>query len=366
MTSPATDRVDREVEVVVVGGGQAALSVGYYLRRAGRVAADDYVLLDGASEPGGSWSQMWPSLRLFSPAAYSSLPGWPMPPWADGFPPADHVRSYLAAYEARYDLRVQRPVTVEAVHPGSGSARFEVVTNKGTWRTANVVSATGTWRRPFWPMYPGADTFAGTQIHTVHYAGPEPFRGQRVVVVGGGNSAAQILAEVSTVAATTWVTTTPPRFLPDEVDGRALFDAATARAKALAAGATDPGGVAALGDIVMVPPVFDARSRGVLHARPMFDRLDPAGIAWADGSRQDVDAVIWCTGFRPALNHLRTLALPLVDGHPRTDGTRCIDQPGLYLVGYGDWTGPATATLIGVGRSARTTVEHLSSEPTGT
>lgn len=353
---------ERHVAVLVVGGGQAALSVGYYLRRAGLVAYDDYVILDAGTEAGGAWRQMWPSLRLFSPSQYSSLPGWPMAPWNDGFPPAAHVSAYLTAYETRYDLPVRRPVKVEAVRASTGHARFQIDTSDGTWSADNVVSATGSWGQPFWPYYPGSDTFGGNQLHTAHYTGPEPFRGRRVVVVGGGNSAAQILAEVSTVAATTWVTTTPPRFLPDDVDGRALFDAASARTHALAAGNADPGGIAALGNIVMVSSVLDARHRGVLEARPMFDRLDPTGISWSDGTHHDADVVIWCTGFRPALTHLRPLALPLVDGHPRTVGTRATDQPGLHLVGYGDWTGPATATLIGVGRSARTAVDQITSD----
>src|SRR5690606_38147847 len=96
--------------------------------------------------------------------------------------------------------------------------------------------------------------FAGRQLHAADYRRPDEFAGQHVVVVGGGNSGAQILAEVSTVAATTWVTSRPPRFLADEVDGRVLFEAASARVKALAEG-REHSGVAGLGDIVMVASV---------------------------------------------------------------------------------------------------------------
>ena len=147
-----------------------------------------------------------------------------------------------------------------------------------------VVSATGTWDQPFWPAYPGAGDFGGRQLHTAGYRTPEEFTGQRVVVVGGGNSAAQILAEVSTVAETVWVTPREPRFLPDEVDGRALFAAATERVRAQQEGREHPG-VGGLGDIVTVASVQDARDRGVLEARPMFTRLTQTGIAWDDGSR---------------------------------------------------------------------------------
>lgn len=97
------------------------------------------------------------------------------------------------------------------------------------------------------------------------------------------------------------MTKRPPRFLPDGIDGRALFNVATTRRRALDAGRSDTGGVAALGDIVAAPPVRAARDAGLLTAKPMFTRLTETGVEWADGSRADVDAVIRCTGFRPAL-----------------------------------------------------------------
>jgi putative flavoprotein involved in K+ transport len=203
--------------------------------------------------------------------------------------------------------------------------------------------------------------YAGRQLHASDYRVPEDFAGQHVVVVGGGNSAAQVLAEVWTVAQTTWVTAREPRFLPDDVDGRVLFATARARISALEEG-REHAGVAGLGDIVMVASVKDARERGVLRALPMFARLDRDGIVWADGRRQDCDAVIWCTGFRPALRHLRPLGLHTREGHVRVggpSGTAALDEPRVHLVGYGDWTGPASATLAGVGPSARATASAI-------
>ncbi|MBS9375931.1 putative oxidoreductase CzcO [Rhodococcus sp. B50] len=188
------------VEVLVIGGGQAGLAAGYYLRRAGH----RFVILDDQHSPGGAWPHMWPSLRLFSPADFASLPGWPMPRWPDGFPPARHVGDYLTGYEARYGLPIERPVRVQAVRR-DGPALL-VDTDRGQWRAHRVISATGTWQRPFRPSYPGAGLFAGRQLHTVDYRTPTEFTGADVVVVGGGNSAAQLVAEISTVAATTWVT----------------------------------------------------------------------------------------------------------------------------------------------------------------
>lgn len=76
---------------------------------------------------------------------------------------------------------------------------------------------------------PGRGVYRGRQVHSARYRRPEDFAGQAVLVVGGGNSGAQILAEVSKVARTTWVTERDPVFLPDDVDGRVLFERATAR-----------------------------------------------------------------------------------------------------------------------------------------
>ncbi|WP_157601767.1 FAD-dependent oxidoreductase, partial [Saccharomonospora halophila] len=201
-------------DVVVIGGGQAGLAAGYFLRRTGL----DFAILDAAEAPGGAWRHAWESLRLFSPAEHSPLPGWWMPRQdGEAYPTADHVVDYLTRYERRYALPVHRPVRVRSVRDaGDGLA---VESDRGTWHARGVVSATGTWAAPFTPDVPGRGEFAGTQWHTVDYRTPEPFRGRRVVVVGGGNSAAQILAEVSTVAADTlWCTARPPRFMPDDVD----------------------------------------------------------------------------------------------------------------------------------------------------
>ncbi len=135
-------------DVVVIGGGQAGMAAGYYLRRTGR----DFVILDAETSPGGSWQHYWDSLHLFSPAGYSSLPGWPMPAWSPGFPPASHVAEYLTAYETRYDLPVQRPVRVTSVTRSGGG--YLVESDRGSWFARAVVNTTGTWRQPFWPIYP--------------------------------------------------------------------------------------------------------------------------------------------------------------------------------------------------------------------
>ncbi|NXY93053.1 NAD(P)/FAD-dependent oxidoreductase [Streptomyces sp. BR123] len=345
----------RRTDVVVIGGGQSGLAAGYHLRRLGV----EHVILDARTAPGGAWQHTWDSLRLFSPAEYSSLPGRLMPVQPGRtYPDAQHVVDYLADYEKRYDLPVQRGVPVEAVHRDGACLR--VVTDGGDWQARAVVSATGTWTRPFLPAVPGRREYTGRQLHTVQYRSPAEFAGQRVVVVGGGNSGAQIAADLAHAGIDpTWVTRRPPRYLADDIDGRALFDHATARRRALDAGRTDTGGVASLGDIVAVPPVRAARDAGILTAKPMFSRLTVSGVEWTDGTAAAVDTIIWCTGFRPALAPFAALRLRGTRGHIATTGTRAVDEPRLHFLGYGDWTGPASATLIGVGRPARDAAREI-------
>ncbi|GAB2474753.1 ArsO family NAD(P)H-dependent flavin-containing monooxygenase [Luteococcus sediminum] len=310
-------------EAIVIGGGQAGLATAYYLLRAGV----DVLVLDDQDGPGGAWRHVWPSLTLFSTTDFSNLPGWLMPPF-DGFPPASHVVDYLARYEDRYTVPVERPVRVDRVeHVDDG---YLVHAGDRHWSTRTVVAATGTWSAPFVPTLPGH--FAGRQWHSANYPGVEPFRGSRVAVVGGANSGAQIAAELTAVADVTWYTRHPPRWMPDEVDGRVLFARNRQRFLAIMRGEDDPGADSSLGDIVVLPEVRRARDSGALRATPMVGSLDEV----------DADHLIWCTGYRPALRPIRHL---LEDGRPRF--------PGLFLVGYGDWSGPGSATITGVGPHAR-------------
>ena len=344
---------------MVIGGGQAGLAVGFYLRRT-RLR---FVILDEQPAPGGAWRRAWPSLRLFSPAQWSSLPGWMMPRVAgsadDAYPTRDSTIAYLAEYERRYALPVERPVRVAAVRTDDDGLALETTT--GPVRARAVVSATGTWASPVRVAIPGREQFRGRVLHSADYPGPAPFVGQRIVVVGGGNSGAQIVAELAEVAEVTWATREPPTFLPAYVDGRYLFEQATARYRALQEGRT-PDPPRSLGDIVLVPPVRAALAKGTLAAVPMFSRFTAGGVAWDDGREALADAVVLATGFRPALTHLAPLGLVDARGRVATAapaGTRVTAPLPLWLVGYGDWTGFASATLIGVGRSARATVAEI-------
>jgi cation diffusion facilitator CzcD-associated flavoprotein CzcO len=340
-------------DIIIIGGGQMGLSLGYYLRR----TKADFLILDAEESPGGAWRHGWDSLRLFSPAGYSSLPGWPMPPPAhEGYPTRDDVLDYLARYEVRYDFPIQRPVLVQSVE--RVGEHFEVVTDQGRFAARMVVSATGTWSNPYIPEIEGRDVFKGMQVHSAHYVRPDDYGGKKVLVVGGGNSGAQIVAELAPVARTMWVTTHDPLFLPDDVDGRVLFERAVARMKEPPSD-TPVGGI---GDIVMVPPVKEARARGDLGSVRPFERMTAQGVVWPDGSEMAVDAIIWCTGFRPALQHLTNLDVVEADGKVRLDGQQSIKEPRLWLAGYGDWCGPGSATLMGAARTARDLAQKLAAQ----
>lgn len=346
----------KQVDVVVIGAGQAGISCGRLLGRSDL----EFVILDAEEGPGAAWRHGWDSLRLFSPAFWSSLPGMIMPGGRDYYPTRDEVLEYFAEYERRYNLPVKRPVWVDSVRREGDHLRVEA--NRGEWLARAVISATGSWRKPYIPGYPGLDDFQGKQLHSACYRRPEDLRGQRVLVIGGGNSGAQILAEVAQIADASWVTRREPRFLPDDVDGRALFDRATRRYQARQEGdATSKPVENLLGDIVMIPPVKDARDRGDLKSVRPFTRFTENGVIWPDGREEKIDAVIWCTGFEHALDHLKPLDVIEPDGTITVDDTRSVREPRLWLVGYGEWTGFASATLIGVGRTVRETVNEIKS-----
>lgn len=341
------------LDVLVIGAGQAGLAAGYYLRRTDL----RWAILDAEAGPGAAWRHGWDSLRLFSPAQWSSLPGWSMPPSSDGTPTRDDVLTYFAAYEQRYQLPVERPERVRGVHRAGEQLRVE--TDSGDYLARAVISATGTWGKPLIPAYPGHELFRGVQLHSAEYRSPEPFRDRVVLIVGGGNSGAQILAEVSQVAEAFWVTLREPRFLPDDVDGRVLFQRATERFLARQAGRTIEDTQGGLGDIVMMPSVRGARARGALDSVRPFVRFTETGVVWPEGQEMRVDAVIWCTGFGYALDHLAPLGIVEPDGTVAVQGTRSVREPQLWLLGYGEWTGEASATILGVGRYARSTVAEI-------
>ena len=343
--------MENKFDVIVIGGGQSGLAMGYYLRRSGL----SYIILDNQNEAGGAWLHTWDSLRLFSPAQWSSLPGLMMTGGSDYYPTRDVAIEYLKFYETKYKLPVKRRVEVFNVTKINDD--FQLHTSEGLFVSKAIVSATGSFQNPFIHKFNGSEVFKGTILHSSQYRSPIEFENKRVAIVGEGNSGAQILAEVSKATSTIWSTQKEPRFLPDYVDGRILFDAATQMYEAEKAGKQYK--PPSLGDIVMVASVKDARARKALKSVRPFDHFTEDSLVWADGHEEKIDVVIFCTGFNPALNPLKGLDIVNENGKAETVGSKSKKIAGLWLVGYGNWTGFASATLIGVGRSAKKTVEEI-------
>ncbi|SCG72443.1 Predicted flavoprotein CzcO associated with the cation diffusion facilitator CzcD [Micromonospora echinaurantiaca] len=343
----------RDVDVLVIGAGQAGLSAGYHLRRTGFTPATGFVMLDADDGPGGAWRHRWPTLRLDRVHGFHELPGMPFPAAEPDRPAAEVVSAYFAAYERRFDLPVRRPVHVRAV-TSRPDGRLDVATDHGNWSTRALVNATGTWTRPFWPHYPGRSLFRGRQLHTADYRGPDEFAGKRVVVVGGGTSAVQLLGEVSTVAAgTTWVTRRPPDFRAGEF-GPERGRAAVALVEQAVRAGRPPSSVVGVTGLPLTPELVRLRERGVLDRLPVFDRITPDGVAWADGRFVAADVILWCTGFRAALDHLAPLRLRAPGGGITMDGTRVVADERIHLIGYGP-----SASTIGANRAGRAAVRDI-------
>ncbi|MFE7977031.1 NAD(P)-binding domain-containing protein [Streptomyces shenzhenensis] len=350
---------EREVEVVVTGAGQAGLSSAYHLRRTGFEPDRDFVVLDHSPAPGGAWQFRWPSLTYGKVHGMHSLPGMELTDADPARPSAEVIGAYFDTYERTFDLRVRRPVDVRAVREGT-AGRLLVETSDGTWATRALINATGTWDRPFWPRYPGQETFRGRQLHTAQYAGPEEFAGRRVVVVGGGASGTQLLLEIAPyAAATTWVTRRPPVFregLFDEGAGRAAVSLVEERVRQ----GLPPRSVVSVTGLPLNDAIRQGLRDGVLDRQPMFDRITPDGVEWlgspglGGGRHVEADVILWATGFRAALDHLAPLRLRAPGGGIRVEGTRVVADPRIHLVGYGP-----SASTIGANRAGRAAVRDI-------
>jgi cation diffusion facilitator CzcD-associated flavoprotein CzcO len=348
----------RDVDVVVIGAGQAGLSAAWALARQGFEPGTGFVVLDGNERPGGAWQHRWPSLTVGTTHRVHDLPGMAFRPEAGNLRAADVVPAYFAEYERRFDLPVHRPVRVRSVSR-TADGRFLVQTGNGDWSARAIVNATGTWTRPFVPRYPGQELFRGRQLHPVDYRDAAEFAGQHVVVVGGGASAVQLLGEISRVASTTWVTRRPPVWRDGPFDEEAGRRAVALVEEAVREGRRPGSVVGVTGLLVSTPYVRDALDRGVLERLPMFDRITEDGVVWdgADGNPDRyvrADAILWATGFRAALGHLAPLHLRGAGGGIRMDGTHVAGEPRVHLVGYGP-----SASTVGANRAGQAAARQL-------
>lgn len=351
------------LDVVVIGAGQAGLSAAYHL---GRRAPDaNVVVLDANNGPGGAWRHRWPSLTLGGAHAVHDLPGLPLGDVDRAEPSSRVISRYFDAYERLFGLPVRRPVRVTRVtSPDGPDGPLQVHTSTPEGDvvvpTRQIINATGTWDRPYWPFYRGRELFRGRQLHTRDFWSAEDFRGQHVVVVGAGTSAVQFLLQLRGIAATTWATRRPPEWTERAFDaswGREVEQAVSARTSA---GLPTLSVVAATG-LPLTDEYRQGIDDGVLVSRGMFTHLTPDGVVFDDGEEVRADAILWATGFRPALEHLAPLGLREPGGGIRTDGVTVVRDPRVLLVGYG-----ASASTLGATRAgrqaARTAIARMSTD----
>jgi putative flavoprotein involved in K+ transport len=352
-----TGETMQEYDAVVIGGGQSGLVAGYHLRQAGL----RFVILEAGADTAGSWPQYYDSLKLFSPARYSSLPGMPFPGDPDRYPTRDEVIAYLRAYAKRFDLPVLTHQRVECVaRRGEG---FLVRTTQGaTFSTHGVIAASGAFNRPNIPVLEGQAAYKGTILHSSAYMTPEPFAGQRVLIVGAGNSAVQIGVELAQTAQVTLASRSPIRFIRQRILGRDVhfwfgisgFDRWQRRFRRWNPTEIKPVEVL---DSGRYRAAFDT---GNPATRPMFSRFTPVGVAWDDGVEEAFDAVIFATGFRPNFPYLAGLEDALDEyGNARHTGGISASVAGLYYVGISGQRSFASATLRGVGSDAGHVVNDL-------
>ncbi|MGO4617312.1 NAD(P)-binding domain-containing protein [Nocardia sp. 2YAB30] len=357
-----------DFDILVIGAGQAGLSAGYHLQRLGLRPERDFRIVDHAPGPGGAWQFRWPSLTLDTVNRVHDLPGMSfaetLPPGSATAPAATAVPHYYELYEKRFDLRVRRQVSVTVVcdrtEDGSPAQRGPLLNAEtdaaGTLRVRGVINCTGTWEHPFIPRYPGAETFAGHQLHTRGYRTAEEFAGKHVVVVGGGVSAVQLLDEISQVTTTTWVTRTPPQFR-DGTFTEEVGRAAVAMVEDRVRHGLPPGSVVSVTGLRLDDRLRAARARGVLTRLPMFERIEPGGVRWSDGTFQRADVILWATGFRSALDHLAPLRLRGHGGGITMSGrlaTQVAADPRIHLIGYGP-----SASTIGANRGGHAAAIEL-------
>lgn len=325
----------------IIGAGQAGLSSSYHLTKRGVT----HVVLDANPVAGGAWQHRWNALTMHDVHRVADLPGEPIPEAADHERANTFVPAYFAAYEGQMQLPLIRPVEVTAVSDEDGLLRVEAGDRR--WLARTIVSATGTWSHPFIPYYPGAETFVGEQLHTVDYPGPEYFRGKRVLVVGGGASAVQFLGAIRPLTDTLWVTRREPVWRPGEFNAE-IGREGVAKVEERVRQGLPPRSVVSVTGLKLREQEREAERLGAYERRPMFARIEPDGVRWADGPFEHVDVILWATGFRPATDHLAPLRLRSPRGGIQLDGTTAVADPRVQLVGYGP-----SASTIGANRAGR-------------
>ena len=346
------------VETVIIGGGQAGLATGYHLRKRGR----PFVILDANQRIGDAWRNRWDSLRLFTPARYSGLPGWRHPGPTLSFPTKDEMADYLEAYAARFDLPVSTGVAVDGVH--RDGKQFVVTSANGRFEADNVVVASGSHRSPRVPDFAAELDQSIVQLHSCEYSSPTQLREGPALIVGAGNSGAEIALEVS-------------RTHPTSLSGRSVGQlpvkhGANAARFVLPVVRFTGHHVLTLASPIGRKAMAQFLTNGAPLIRTKRKDLTAAGVDLVprttqvrdgypvldDGRVLEVANVIWCTGFLPGFAWI-DLDIFGDDGRPVHRRGAVPDQPGLYFVGLQFQYAATSDVLPGVGRDAEYIAEQI-------
>jgi putative flavoprotein involved in K+ transport len=334
----AEEGSDSHVDVAVVGGSQAGLAMGYYLREQGR----RFVIFERGDSIAPAWRERWDSLKLFTPRGYSSLPGLPFPGDPDDYPTRDEVISYLERYVETFELSIELNSQVHRLSHEGG--RFVLDVDGRTVTAHQVVVATGPFQTPYVPKLADELDSGVWQAHSTGYRRPDDVPEGTVLVVGGGNTGFQIAKELSATHKVILSVGTRQKPLPQRVAGRDLFWWLTKT------GLIHKTVESRLGQrlkdrdtLIGSSPRQITRRHGV-ELKPRATAVSGRTVRSDDGSEVQVDAVIWATGYRPDFSWID---LPIVDENGRLRHRRGVtDVPGLLFLGL-TWQWTRGSALIG-------------------
>jgi putative flavoprotein involved in K+ transport len=339
--------------VAVIGAGQSGLAAARVLLEHDVPA----VVLEARGRPAGSWPDYYDSLKAFSPAGFSSLPGMPFPGDPDRYPTRNEVADYLERYAAHLGVEIHTNTPVATI--GQEDRGFVVVTADGRrLPAAGIVAASGSFSTPYRPNFPGQESFTGELLHVADYRNPSPYAGKRVIVAGAGDSAAQVATELAPLANVTVAARHPLRFIPQLIDGKDVhywlretgFDLLPAEWLNKITG----------GSVITDSVGFQKTlASGLIDVRPMFTSLDGDHVVWNHHRRERVDAVILATGYRPSLGYLRGLGALDPGGAPLHAGGISATHLGLVYLGLEYQRSFASNTLRGVSTDATAVIAPL-------
>jgi putative flavoprotein involved in K+ transport len=347
-------------DTIVIGGGQAGLATGYYLKQQGR----DFVILDANTRIGDSWRHRWDSLRLFTPARFDGLVGMPFPAQGYSLPAKDEMADYLEAYAAHFQLPVRTGVKVDRL--AREDERFVVTAGDQRFEADNVVVAMATFQQPKIPMFAAELDPDIVQLHSSAYRNPSQLREGGVLIVGAGNSGAEIALEVVRTHPI-WLAGRDVGHIPFRVEGgaaqllirplfRVVFHRVLSTATPIGRRARPKFMSGAL-PLIRVKPK-DLIAAGVVRV-PKIAGVQDGQPRLQDGRTLDVANVIWATGYTPGFSWID---LP-VFGEREPLHTRGVvtSEPGLYFIGLDFLYAVSSAMIHGVSRDAEYIARHIAS-----